>query len=79
VLVLVARKVAPPSATDLDGLISAEEVIPRGSVTPLLLMPSLTVQFRSLYQRSGRGEREHVAGLIERAAKLSHFQRRLVV
>ena len=81
VLAVVARKPAPLTATDLEQLIGAAEAMPRGSVTPSMMIERLTPQFRSLYQRSGRAEQDRVAALIERAARLCHYakdERRLM-
>lgn len=76
VLAVVARKPAPLTATDLEELIAGAEAMRRdhpGSVTPSMMMERLTPQFRSLYKLSGRAERDRVAALIERAARLSHY------
>ena len=49
---VVARKPAPLTATDLEQLIGAAEAMPRGSVTPSMMIERLTPQFRSLSDRA---------------------------
>ena len=72
-LSVVARTSCAVEAGDLQALLDACELKGRASVSPAMLVGSLTPQFRGLLSQSQGDERSRAADLARRAAAFAHY------